>query len=115
MQSGFAFDSIFFAVAGANGGSFVGFTPISGAPGWQTIEVQGLTQADFGGRDLAGSLDLRFGFGFLSDGDVSFGDETIVVGVDDFAVLVTVVPEPGTALLLGAGMVLLAAQRRRFV
>lgn len=94
---------IFFNVQDSGGGSSAGFTTISPAPGWQTITVTGLTNANYSGRDFAGALDLDFGFGFESFGDVTDGDESISVGVDNFRVDVTVVPEPGTALLVGLG------------
>lgn len=69
--------------------------------GGATNTARGLTDADCSGRDFAGTLTLRFGF--VSNGDVLFGDESISLGVDDIRVDVTPVPEPGTALLLGSG------------
>lgn len=105
------FSMIFFNVQDSGGGNSAGFTTISPAPGWQTITVTGLTNANYSGRDFAGALDLNFGFGFESFGDVTDGDEAISVGIDNFRVDVTVVPEPGAALLVGLGAMLLSARR----
>lgn len=107
------FFSIFFNVGDALGGNSAGFKSIAPAAGWQTITVTGLTNADFSARDFAGALDLYFGFGFESSGDVSSVDELISIGVDNFRVDVTPVPEPGTGLLLGLGSILLGARRTR--
>lgn len=107
------FSEVYFNVADSLGGNSAGFTVLSPAPGWQTITVTGLTNTDYSSRDFAGALPLRFGFGFLSDGDVSIGDELIEISVDNFRVDVVPVPEPGTALLLGIGASLLGACRRR--
>lgn len=112
LPGGADFFSIFFNVEDSGGGNSAGFTSISPAPGWQTITVTGLTNADFSARDFAGALDLNFGFGFESSGDVTTADESISIGVDNFRVDVTVVPEPGTALLLGLGVVLLSARHK---
>lgn len=107
------FEEVFFNVQDSNGGNSAGFTSISPAPGWQTITVTGLTNADFSSRDFAGVLDLNFGFGFQSAGDVTPGDELISLHVDNFRVDVTPVPEPGTALLLALGATLLGVRHTR--
>lgn len=111
VPGGADFFSIFFNVSDSMGGNSAGFTSISPAAGWQTITVTGLTNANYSARDFAGALDLNFGFGFESFGDVTDGDESIAIGVDNFRVDVTVVPEPGTALLVGLGAMLLSARR----
>ena len=108
-----SFSDLFFLVQDSQGGAGAGLTPISGAPGWQTIIVSGLGEGDFSGRDFAGNRDLSFGFGFLSGGDVSFGSELITLDVDNFEVLVTPIPEPGSALLIGLGALLLGFRRLR--
>lgn len=107
------FDSLFFLVQDSGGGSGAGLTSISASDEWQTIVVSGLTNADFSGRDFAGFTPLSFGFGFLSAGEIFSGDESIQVGIDNFEVRATLVPEPGSALLVALGTALIAVRRLR--
>lgn len=95
-----AFQQIFFTIADQNSGRAAGFTNITGQAGWQTISVNGLTNLDFPSLNFSGSLPLSFGFGFLSSGNVTAGSDSLFMGIDNFQVSVTAVPEPGSLLLV---------------
>ena len=96
-----AFDQVFFSIRDQNFLSASGFTNIAEQSGWQTITVSGLTSADFlSSHDFSGPLDLSFGFGFTSSGDVSAGPSAVAFAVDNFRVSITAVPEPVSLLLL---------------
>ncbi len=106
--------SVFFVVNDSLGGNAAGFLNITPDGSWQTATVSGLTNSNFSSRDFAGPLDLNFGFGFTSSGELTASD-SIVLRVDNFRVSVTTVPEPtGACLLIGmtAGLVM---RRRRVV
>lgn len=107
------FDFLFFTISDSMGGTVGQFIPISGDGTYQTITSSVLINADFPGRDFAGSDPLFFGFGFLSTADVTNSPETFQVGADNFVVTATIVPEPSVLAiyLLGAGL-LLFWQRR---
>lgn len=107
-----AFQDVFFVVADQGGGSAAGFTNISGQNGWQTLSVTGLTNAAFSGRNFAGNSALSFGFGFISAGDVTLGAESLLIGLDNFQVSITAVPEPGSFVLVGAALAIAASRRR---
>lgn len=90
----------FFTVSDNTGGNFAGFTSITQDGGWHTIAFSG-TNDDFSSRDFAGANDLQFGFGFLSS--ASEISASYVIGVDNFKVTITTIPEPASAIvLLGA-------------
>lgn len=96
-----AFDQVFFSIRDQNFLSASGFTNVAGQSGWQTITVTGLTSADFlSSHDFSGPLDLSFGFGFTSSGDVSAGPSAVAFSVDNFRVSITAVPEPVSLLLI---------------
>jgi hypothetical protein len=82
---------------------------------WETITLSGLTSANLVGIDFTGGEGpLKFGFGFVSSGDVT--NETgfigISMGVDNFVVTVNAVPEPSSGLLAGS-LLMFAAGRRQ--
>lgn len=56
---------------------------------WQNVELEVTPIAD-----LIRGEDVFFGFGFISDADVTFGAETHGVDFDNFRVTVSAVPEP---------------------
>jgi hypothetical protein len=108
------FSMIFFLIEDATGGSASGFTFLTPGPNWQTITVPGLTNADFSSRDFGGALDLNFGFGFTSNGDVFGGDEVISLQVDNFKVNISNVPEPTSGMLfVVGGLAMLRIRKRR--
>ena len=106
------FSTLYFGVTDLNGGSFDGFTSITGDGEWQTITVTGLTNSGFGGRDFLGSDPLKFGFGFTTYADVSGGPETFTVDADNFKVVITQVPEPTVMALSILGVCGLVLRRR---
>lgn len=107
------FSGIFFDVSDLSGGSSAGFTYGLEPDGqWRTLTVTGLTQADFGGRDLSGSNPLSFGFGALSSFDATFDPTGFAMDVDNFTVTVNPIPEPGPALLVGLGAWVFLLRRR---
>lgn len=109
-----AFDQVYFSIRDQNFLTASGFTNITGQSGWQTITVNGLTSADFlSSHDFSGPLDLFFGFGFTSSGDVSAGPSAIAFDVDNFRVSISAVPEPASLLLL-APFALGAAMRFQY-
>jgi hypothetical protein len=113
------FSDVFFFVERQGSGALAGFTAIN--PGnrngqWQTLEVLGLTDADFLGQGyFSSATPIRFGFGFVSSETLDpFSTEptTYQMEVDNFQVTVNPVPEPSAALLLlGAGTLLLRRTR----
>lgn len=113
------FDEVFFFIERGPSGRLGGWIELNAGDldgEWKTLEVLGLTDADFGGLGLFSSSEpLRFGFGFVSSAMVDefgFDPVTYQVELDRFQVSVIPIPEPNSALLLiGAG--LLAARRNR--
>ena len=103
-----------------NGNVFYGdYTIVSGAP-WQTLSASGLHASNFTAPVFAGALDfsataapIKLGF-LAANSDDPFGPGySATIGIDNFSVNVTSVPEPATVavglLCLGVGM----ARRRR--
>ncbi len=112
------FGSVYFIVGDSLGGSVAqglsgsGFLSITQDGEWQTLTLSGVTQTDLSGRDFSGSLPLEFGFGFLSDTDVSGGAETFLLQADNFRVEINAIPEPSSALLLSLGMLCILRRRK---
>jgi hypothetical protein len=107
------FEQLFFTVRSLSTGNAAGFTNITAQPGWQTVTVSGLTNADFSAQDFSGANALSFGFGFTSSGDVTSGAQAISIGVDNFVVTINSIPEPSSTLLVGSMLLLLVARRSR--
>lgn len=113
LTSDFEVDSVFFIVNDTNGGNAAAFlTPVSSG-NWETVNSGPLFQTDFSSRDFAGSLDLEFGFGFVSSADVFVEPATFNIDVDNFVVDITTVPEPSSSVLILTGLVGLAFHRRK--
>ena len=114
VQFDLLFSEVGFSVSDSGGGTIAGFTPLPNTGGWTTISVTNLTALDFGGRDFAGTLPLRFGFSLIGPTPTSNTAATASIDLDNFKVSVTTVPEPGSVALIGVGAVLLVGLRRRF-
>lgn len=106
-------NQVFFQVGSSSFVNAAGFTKITGGPGWQTITVTGLTNADFSAQDFTGPGNLSFGFGFTSSGDVTAGVQSRSIGVDNFVVSINAVPEPSSLLLVSSMLVAWPARFRR--
>jgi hypothetical protein len=107
------FDRVFFFAEEGTTGYLGGSVELSTLNDWQTITVDGLTEADFSGLNFSGSMPLSFGFGFISSVDVSSGPLSSTISADNFRVSLTAVPEPGslTLLTLFTGCALLRRRR----
>ena len=109
-------DLSFFIQNGSGSGAISGFTTPNNDGDWHTLEVVGLTTADFPGIDFSGASPLKFGFSFYSSAYVDpFGTDPVTyqVEVDNLLVTVNAVPEPSTSLILIAGVAPLLLKRRR--
>ncbi len=99
------FSQVFFAIDDSGGGSAAGFMSLPpSTSGWQTFTSPALTQANFSSRDFNGSDPFKFSFGFTSSTDVTAAPSDIVIGADNFTVMITPVPEPTSGALAGAAL-----------
>lgn len=104
-------------------GTSGGFTAINNAGdqdgSWKTLEVLGLTEADFGGGQgfFSTPNTLRIGFGFTSSAELGPFDPdpiTYEIEVQSFQVTVIPIPEPSASLLfISAGALLLGFRRNK--
>jgi hypothetical protein len=105
-----------YTLSGVTGvGANLGFSATAGS-GTLTDPLSNVTILT-GEQDTSGSV-----FDFLADGFRISGDNDTPIGrgwllpqgsVDDFLVRATLVPEPGTALLLGLGLTAIGLRQRR--
>ncbi len=75
-------------------------------------------QVSFAARDLGiasglNPVDITLEFGTGQFGNAAIGDAGVVLPFNNDSYTLTIVPEPGTALLMGLGLAGLAANRRR--
>ncbi len=103
------FDGVALAPASGDGSDDVGIG--GGYTGDGDIHFQVVFQATPVQR---GSTDLNLDFGTIEDlGAAAIGDGGSILAFYNDSYNLTVIPEPGTALLMGLGLAGLATQRRR--
>lgn len=87
------------------------FDPDNTSAGTSGLHFRVQLQASTLGLAAPEALTLQFG-NFADLGHTTVGDGGSALVFDNDSLIVTVIPEPGTALLMGLGLAGLASQRR---